>query len=142
MIKLISDRLTHDLPCCRSVIFFPAGVLPVGKKMTLRQRGRSCAIHHLSDFHGNRGIPTFVQSLNTLHTCFVCPYLSLTPTTDLLQMHRTRASTSVLARVLYIRNPVPSLPGHLGHERAHRAHSCPVCPYLGFFGRPEHRRAH
>src|SRR5882762_8138310 len=45
------------------------------------------------NFHGNRGIPTFVRSLNTLHTCFVCPYLSLTPTTDLLQMHRTRAST-------------------------------------------------
>src|SRR5882762_8335982 len=100
MIKLISDRLTHDLPCCRSVIFFPAGVLPAGKKMTLQQRGRSRAIHCLSDFHGNQGISTFVRSLNTLHTCFVCPYLSLTPTTDLLQMHRTQVSTLVLTHVL------------------------------------------
>src|SRR5882762_11961247 len=41
MIKLISDRPTRDLPCCRSVIFFPAGVLPAGKKMTLRQHSRS-----------------------------------------------------------------------------------------------------
>src|SRR5882762_11176797 len=68
-----------------------------------------------------------------------CPCFSLFDTT---WTHRTRASTLVLARVLYVRNPVPSPPGHLGHERAHRAHSCPVCPYLGFFGCPEHGRAH
>src|SRR5882762_6827464 len=92
------------------------------------------------NFHGNRGIPTFVRSLNTLHTCFVCPYLSLTPTTDLLQMHRTRVSTLVLARVLISLFLTPR--GRTGHERAHRAHLCPVSPYLGFFGHPEHRRAH
>src|SRR5882762_4252751 len=86
------------------------------------------------NFHGNRGIPTFVRSLNTLHTCFVCPYLSLTPTTDLLQTPRTRASTFVLACVLIPLFLTPR--GCTGHERAHRAHSCPVCPYLSLFGHP------
>src|SRR5882762_8223809 len=83
-----------------------------------------------------------------------CPHLSLFDTT---RMHRTRASTSVLARVLYVLIPVPSMPwGHRGHERALMcslvssslslqdcadaqdmsehisAHPCPVCPYLSF----------
>src|SRR5882762_7545790 len=45
-----------------------------------------------------------------------CPYLSLF---DTARTHRTRASTSVLARVLYVLIPVPSAPwGHRGHERA------------------------
>src|SRR5882762_2938745 len=47
-----------------------------------------------------------------------CPHLSLF---DTARTHRTRASTSVLARVLYVLIPVPSTPwGHPGHERAHR----------------------
>src|SRR5882762_2510767 len=45
-----------------------------------------------------------------------CPHLSLF---DTARTHRTRASTSVLARVLYVLIPVPSTPwGHRGHERA------------------------
>src|SRR5882762_10209320 len=80
-----------------------------------------------------------------------CPYLSLF---DTARTHRTRASTSVLARVLYVLIPVPPTPwGHRGHERALMcslvslslslqhcadaqdtsehigAHLCPVCPY-------------
>ena len=46
-----------------------------------------------------------------------CPHLSLF---DTARTHRTRASTSVLACVLYVLIPVPSVPwGHRGHERAH-----------------------
>src|SRR5882762_7156298 len=46
-----------------------------------------------------------------------CPHLSLF---DTARTHRTRASTSVLARVLYVLIPLPSTPwGHRGHERAH-----------------------
>ena len=80
-----------------------------------------------------------------------CPCLSLF---DTAQMHRTRASTLVLACVLYVLIPVPSTPwGHRGHERALMcslvssslslhpradaqdtskhisARPCPVCPY-------------
>src|SRR5882762_247670 len=93
MIKLISDRPTRDLPCCRSVIFFPAGVLPAGKKMTLRQHGRSRVVYRLHtevgilahksvfpDFHGSREIPTFVRSPKHITDgCILIayPYLSL-----------------------------------------------------------------
>src|SRR5882762_6390512 len=45
-----------------------------------------------------------------------CPCFSLF---DTARTHRTRASTLVLARVLYVLIPVPSTPwGHRGHERA------------------------
>src|SRR5882762_8503512 len=45
-----------------------------------------------------------------------CPCLFLF---DTARTHRTRASTSVLARVLYVLIPLPSTPwGHRGHERA------------------------
>src|SRR5882762_5621347 len=153
MIKLISDRPTRDLPCCRSVIFFPAGRTPVGKKMTLRQHGRSRVVYRLHtevgilavfpDFHGSREIPTFVRSPKHITDgCILiaypylslslflrhredtddasehisarsCPSLSLFKTT---RTHGTRASTSVLARVLSL----SSRPrGRMGHERAH-----------------------
>src|SRR5882762_5540530 len=47
-----------------------------------------------------------------------CPHLSLFNTA---RTHRTRVSTSVLACVLYVLIPVPSMPwGHPGHERAHQ----------------------
>ena len=84
----------------------------------------------------------------------LCPHLSLF---DTAQTHRTRASTLVLTRVLYVLIPVPSMPwGHRGHKRALMcslvssslslqdhvdtqdmsehisAHPCPVCPYLSF----------
>src|SRR5882762_7254831 len=80
-----------------------------------------------------------------------CPCFSLFNTA---RTHRTRASTLVLARVLYVLIPVPSTPwGHRGHERALMcslvssslslqaradaqdtsehigARPCPVCPY-------------
>ena len=48
----------------------------------------------------------------------LCPCLSLIGSA---RTHRTRVSTSVLTRVLYVLIPVPSTPwGHPGHERAHR----------------------
>src|SRR5882762_5242141 len=83
-----------------------------------------------------------------------CPCFSLF---DTARTHRTRASTFVLARVLYVLIPVPSTPWrHRGHERALMcslvssslslqdhvdaqdtsehigACPCPVCPYLSF----------
>src|SRR5882762_6166234 len=158
MIKLISDRPTRDLPCCRSVIFFPAGVLPAGKKMTLRQHGRSRVVYRLHtevgilahksvfpDFHGSREIPTFVRSPKHITDgCILIayPYLSLSlflrhredtddtsehisarscPSLSLFKTtwtHGTQASTSVLARVLISLSSRPR--GRTGHERAHR----------------------
>src|SRR5882762_4817995 len=48
----------------------------------------------------------------------LCPCLSLISSA---WTHRTRVSTSVLTRVLYVLVPVPSTPwGHPGHKRAHR----------------------
>jgi len=85
---------------------------------------------------------------------------------DTAWTHRTRASTSVLARALCV--PIPRR-GHPGHERAYRcslvslslflrhcvdaqdmsehigACLCPVCPYSCPFdttGHPGHKRAH
>src|SRR5882762_3503888 len=163
MIKLISDRPTRVLPCCRSVIFFPAGRTPAGKKMTLRQHGRSRVVYRLHtevgilahksvfpDFHGSREIPTFVRSPKHITDgCILiaypylslslflrhredtddtsehisarsCPSLSLFKTT---RTHGTRASTSVLARVLLSLSSRPR--GRTGHERAHR---CSLVP--------------
>src|SRR5882762_11981200 len=68
-------------------------------------------------------------------------FLSFRPHADAQDTSEHTVLTRVLC-VLYVLNPVPSPLGHPGHERAHCAHSCPVCPYLGFFGCPEHRRAH
>ena len=47
MIESISTRLTCDLLCYQSVIFFPTGVTPAGKKMTLWQCGISRVVYRL-----------------------------------------------------------------------------------------------
>src|SRR5882762_847022 len=130
MIKLISDRPTRDLPCCRSVIFFPAGVLPAGKKMTLRQHGRSRVVYRLHtevgilahksvfpDFHGSREIPTFLRSPKHITDGLIL--ISHYPSSfDTARTPTTRASTLVLARVLLSLSSRPR--GRTGHERAHR----------------------
>src|SRR5882762_3262839 len=138
MIKLISDRPTRDLPCCRSVIFFPGGVLPAGKKMTLRQHGRSRVVYRLHtevgilahkpvfpDFHGSREILTFVQSPKHITDgCILIayPYLSL----SLFLRHREDTDdANVLTRVLLSLSSRPR--GHMGHERAHRCSLVSFC---------------
>src|SRR5882762_3834295 len=134
MIKLISDRPTRDLPCCRSVIFFPAGVLPAGKKMTLRQHGRSRVVYRLHtevgilahksvfpDFHGSREIPTFVRSPKHITDgCILIayPYLSL----SLFLRHRedTHDTSEHISAHSCPSLSLSSRPrGHTGHERAH-----------------------
>src|SRR5882762_5763059 len=70
MIKLISDRPTCDLPCCQSVIFFPAGRTPAGKKMTLRQCGRSRA--RLSSV-AETDLITYKLSISSTSMCLCLP---------------------------------------------------------------------
>src|SRR5882762_1750135 len=106
MIKLISDRPTCDLPRCRSVIFFPAGVLPAGKKMTLWQHGKSRVVYRLCTNVGISRLPwksgntdICAESKHITQACFVSP-ISLTSTlTDTLQMHRMRMTTKLCARL-------------------------------------------
>src|SRR5882724_9465626 len=105
----------------------------------------SCSLRHCTD----------VQDMGE-HTgvcpCPICPYPCLF---DAVWTYKTRASTLVLAHVLYVFIHVLSTPrGHPGHERAHMctlvslSHSlrhrtdaqdtsehisaCP-CPYLSLF---------
>src|SRR5882762_3235665 len=131
MIKLISDRPTRDLPCCRSVIFFPAGRTPAGKKMTLRQHGRSRVVYRLHtevgilavfpDFHEVGKYQLLCGVLNTLlmGVSLSLILISHYPSSfDTARTPTTRASTLVLARVLLSLSSRPR--GRTGHERAHR----------------------
>jgi len=92
------------------------------------------------DFHGSREIPTFEQSLNTLHRCFVCPYLSLTPTLTYFRCagHKRAPMCS------FVPTSIPPQHGVNTQDTSEHtgACSCLVYPYLSFFGCPEHRRAH
>src|SRR5882762_8380700 len=104
----MDDSLAHDLPHCRSVIFFPAGRTPAGKKMTLQQRSRSRA--RLSSV-----AISYKPSISCYHTVSISPPSILTTL-----MQRTRASTLVLARVFCIPIfPSSTLCGCPGHERAY-----------------------
>src|SRR5882762_1204858 len=92
-----SRQTTCDLLCCRSVIFFPAGRTPAGKKMTLRQHGRSCvglleinliiyciivlATHNVITFYGAK-FPQLVEnsralSLATIPATIVARHISV-----------------------------------------------------------------
>src|SRR5882762_3199283 len=104
----MDDSLAHDLPHCRSVIFFPAGRTPAGKKMTLQQRSRSRA--RLSSV-----AISYKPSISCYHTVSISPPSILTTL-----MQRTQASTLVLARVFCVPIFPSSTPrGCPGHERAY-----------------------
>jgi len=118
--------IARDLPHCRSVIFFPAGVLPVGKKMTLRQ----CGISRVKPSSvAEIDLITYKLSISCYHTVSVSPsfphYVDAEDTSE-----HIGARSCFLRTFLYLlrhRADTEDTNEHTG------ARSCLVCPFVHLF---------